>query len=472
MQQTNTPITAASTTPDKAVSTRGMGKTFGKSGTQNFNGIISSEEYNARLTGHQALRQYDIMRRSDSTVRAALQMCKLPLLALDRNIEPASDDEFDVYVADFIKAELFDRNVKLHDLLRESLSCFDFGYSVAEKTLQLTEFQGQPRIGIANIGFRKQTSIYSWETPDGKPGITQQLIGEDNAGIPMVKLMVFTHEREGDNYEGISLLRYAFKDWDMKDKLVLVNAIALEKLAMGIPILKAPADANTTDRTSAREALRQMRMNEEAFMDLPDKWEIEMMDMKANSTKDVIPTIQYHDRQILLSVLGQFLALGASDASGSRAVSSDHSKMFLLSEEAVNKNLMTVIQEQLINQLCDLNFSELPNGYPKLTSSKLGDEDIVALADGVNKLMTAGALTADPDMEDHLRKSMHLPLLPDDMKENYLDLKAKTTPVVDKKIEDQQTKDDLAKEKKTVKASAIDNAKKARQGLIDVILAD
>lgn len=456
------------------VTTKGMGKTFGESGTNIFKGIITSEEYNTRLTGQQALRQYDIMRRSDSTVRAALQVCKLPLLALDRTIEPASDDPEDVYAANFIKRELFDRNIDLHNIIRQGLTMFEFGYSAAEKTFDLTEFEGQTRIGIANIGFRKQTSVFAWETSTGDPGIIQQL-WDRQVDIPRVKLMVFTHDQEGENYNGISLLRYAFKDWDIKDKLILVNAIALEKLAMGVPILKAPAEADASDREKARAALRQFRANEEAFMEMPDKWEIEMMDMKANSTKDVLPTIQYHDRQIVFSVLAQFLALGAADASGSRAVSSDHSKLFLLSEEAVNKNIVTVIQEQLIKQLCDLNFSNLKNGYPKLTSSKLGDEDITALADGVGKLMTAGALTADPDMEDHLRKSMHLPLLPDDMRKNYIEIKKalpeKTKTAPDKAKTDDAEDDLEDDDEKTIKAS-LHEARKARSNLIDVIVRD
>ena len=214
-----------------------------------------------------------------------------------------------------------------------------------------------------------------------------------------------------------------------------------------------------------------------------------MLDMKANSTKDVIPTIQYHDRQIQLSVLAQFLALGASDASGSRAVSTDHSKLFLLSEEAVAKNIQSAIQAQLIKQLCDLNFANLPNGYPKLVFSKIGDdEDVVATATAIKELMLAGAITAEPETEENLRERLRLPGLPEAFKEAFeyeqqqaaKDRKAgvKPTPKLkpgeepkptDLKPEDKNANPD--KQKQEIEASAIANGEVAKQQLLAVIMA-
>jgi hypothetical protein len=493
-----TDTTNTQTTP----STKGLGKEQGQSGTVIFKGIITQEEYNTKLSNQiSANRVYDTMRRSDATVRSTLQVCKLPLLAATWDLEAASDDKLDQYVQRFVKRELFERNLNWHNFLREGLTMFEFGFSVAEKTLELTEFESQTRIGIKKIGFRKQRSIYAWETIEGKEGVTQQLIGEQ-ISIPMEKLIIFTNDKEGDNYTGISLLRYAYKHWDIKDKLDIINAIALEKLAVGVPVLKKPKDADSEDLAAARAALRQFRANEEGYQEIPVGWDLEMLDMKANSTKDVIPTIQYHDRQIQMSVLAQFLSLGASDASGSRAVSEDHSKLFLLSEEAVAKNIQATLQEQLIKQICDLNFADLPNGYPTLTFSKIGDEDTASLAESVNKLMQAGAITYDPYVEDYIRKLLKLPDLPEETINAFAQAlkdqeKARkeaakngtTPPAADpakggtsgSKLENEKTaaddipaddpKPDPQKNKTAIEASAINEARAARKKLIDVIVS-
>lgn len=465
--------------------TKGMGKQLGKSGTTIFSGYITGEEYNPNLTGKQAIKNYEIMRRSDATVHATLQVCKLPILSTRWKINPASDDEIDQQRAKFIQRELFERNVVFSNFLREGLTSLDFGFAVAETTLELTDFEGMPMIGIANIGFRKQVSILKWETDDQREGVTQLLATGESASIPAVKLIIFTNDKEGDNHEGISLLRYAYKHWHIKDKLDLINAIALEKMGVGVPILKKPANADATELENAREVMRNFRANEESYLEIPIGWEVDMMDMKANSTKDIIPSIQYHDRQITKSVLAQFLELGANDASGSRAVSQDHSKLFMLSEEATARNIQNTIQEQLIKRLCDLNFSEMPNGYPQLVFDKIGSDDAATTADSLQKFVTAGVLTAGPEVEEYVRELLHLPVMPEEARKIYeAKQKASMAGIVensdggtkpnDKKINPDDLPDETKKptpkqNKEDIEASALADAKAARARLISAV---
>lgn len=408
-------------------SVRKFGNSQGSSGTYIFNGVISQEEYNLNLVGQNGKKIYDTMRRSDSSIHATLQVCKLPILSTTWTVEPASEDEGDQYIARFIENELMKRKVNWHDFLREALTMFDFGFSVFEKTYELIEFEGKTRVGIKELGSRKQRSVLYWTTKDGQAGVQQQLLGggtnsKDPTGlvqIPMPKLIVFTNEKEGDNYEGISVLRFAYKDWDIKDKLTLVHAIALEKMAMGIPIIKPPQTVNPQEQTAARESVRQMRANEESFAEVPFGWDLSMLDMKGQETKDILPTLQYLDKQISKSVLAQFLELGSGKSGGSKALSQDHSQLFMLSEEAAAKTVASTIQSALIQQLCDLNFSNLPNGYPELKFGKIGDDDITIAASAANQLALAGLLTPDPNLEDHLRDTMHLPPLAEQIHEVY-----------------------------------------------------
>lgn len=446
----------------KKPTTRRMGKTIGASGTRIISGYISDEEYNSGLVGKTGIREFDKMRRSDATVRSALQVVKLPVLSAEWTVDPASDDEQDVARCEFIKDELFNV-LDWSRFMREAMTFLEFGHAIAEKTLMLRNYDGRPMIGIKEVGFRKQTTIEGWELDNGRPGVQQLLPEGGVVEIPREKLMYFVNDIEGENYEGTSLLRYAYRDWDMKYKLILINGIGLERQGTGQPVIKHPADASPAEIAKADEVMREFRTNEEAYQRLPVGWELEMLDMKANTTKEILPTIQYHDRQIHTSVLAQFLSLGASDASGSRAVSEDQSKLFLMSEQALAKTLRDTIQKELINPICDLNFTDMPNGYPQLTFSRIGDEDLKEISESVSKLMSSGAITYTLETENHIRRIAKMAEITEEEMEK-----------IKQEKEDEQAKEDLAKQKNKdpdVEASqAVNAAKVARRKLIDVLV--
>jgi hypothetical protein len=456
--------------------------TIGASGTQIYHGYITGEEYNKNLIGKPGIRVYEQMRRGDSTVHATLLVCKLPIIETTYDIQGVDDeDPVEKYKADFIRNELFDGAIVFDEFIREALSMFDFGFSVFEKTLMLKTFEGKTRIGIAKLGSRKQYTIQKWELDNGQEGVVQQLISS-LAQIPREKLIIFTNEKEGDNYEGISLLRFAYKPWYMKDTLEIVNGIALERQGVGIPVLTTDMNGLVTapsDKAAAENILRNIRANEEGFITKNQSMEVGFMDMKGNSTKEILPTIQYQDRQIVRSVLAQFLELGGNmgAAGGAKALSEDHSQLFEKSLQAVAKNLVASIQQQLINQLCDLNFTDMSKGYPKLIAGDIGDTDITSLASAVNNLMVAGALTPDPDMENHIRDVLHFPKLPEDKYDNFDALHAKpVTPapvVVAPPTETPKPGDVPVPPEKPVKASSlIEEARTMRKRIINVLHED
>jgi phage gp29-like protein len=470
--------TTNNTTPPKDSS-----KELGVSGTIIQNGYIVGEEYNRTLLGKAALRIYDEMRKGDSHVRGALRVVKQPLLSATWDMQPASDvdgnvSDQDIEVAEFCESQILEGKIKFKKFLREILTGLDFGHSVFEKVYGPTEYNGKARIGLEKVAYRKQTTIYRWVTKDGKPGITQQYLGH-NASIPRDKLVVFTNEQEGDNYEGISLLRYVYKDWHMKHTLELVNGIGLEKQSVGVPMVSAKTGMtpSETDKEKARDALANMRANEKSFMDIPSTMTVEMMDMKGGTTKDVLPTLAYHKRGIYESVLANFMDLGGSSGSGAKSLSGDLTSLFLKAEEDLATNIVEVVTDDIIKQLCDLNFTDLPNGYPKLTFGSISDDDLEKLAISVNKLMIAGAITPDAELEDNIRTRYRFPSLPKEIKDNYAELKAKpvapgptptVAPVSETKIKE-VTNDTNAKD--TTKASVIADAKIIQRKLIDVLVS-
>lgn len=396
---------------DKAIepkdpSIRDVMTEFGGTGTIIVGGILSNNDYNLDLTGTQRVILYDQMRKGDATVRAALLAVKLPILSANWYIKPAEDTDDAKKIAEFIDKQLFhSMEITWTDWLRHCLNFLDYGSMVFEKVFRLNE---DGTIGWEKFAPRLTNTIYRWRMLDNvTKGITQILPTGGMRQIPDWKLMMFVNEQEGENYEGISILRSAYKSWYMKDALYKIDGMATERQGLGVPYVKVPPNANDQDRAKVEELMRNLRANEQANITVPVGWEIGFMDMHATNIKDAKDMILHHDRQITKSVLAQFLELGGSNSSGSRAVSQPHQELFLLSEKAIATKVKDMVNIKAIKELVDLNFNT--DKYPTLEHSDIGDVDITALSTALTSLSASGLVTATPAVEQYLRSVLGLP---------------------------------------------------------------
>lgn len=390
-------------------------KELGGTGTTIFGGQISDEEYVSDLRGTSALTTYDKMRRSDGVVKASLMACGLPIRSANWYIKPASDEDKDKEIADFVSQNLFEgMTITWDDFLRQALLCLAFGFSVFEKVFQPVEFQGKQMIGWKKFSPRMQKTVFKWETEDGGDGITQLLPNGVKASIPIEKLLIFTHQKEGDNWQGMSILRSAYRPWFFKNHIEKINAIAFERQGLGIPYGILPKGYTSQDRNTMEELLKNVRANEQGYLIQPEGWEIEFKDMKAGTTKDPDETIRRYNREILISVLAQFLDLG-SGSTGSRALSTDQSATFHNNLIAIAKTIQDIINKYAIRQLVDLNYTV--EEYPVLEYSYIGIPRYKDIAESLSKLVHQGAIIPDERMENHLRQLMDLPEKEEDAEE-------------------------------------------------------
>jgi len=92
-----------------------------------------NEEYLTELTGTGAAEVYDKMRRNDSQVILALSAPINAILGGAWGITPASSEEKDKEIADFVKFIFFkDLDKPFPEKLREILSFIAFGYDAYE----------------------------------------------------------------------------------------------------------------------------------------------------------------------------------------------------------------------------------------------------------------------------------------------------------------------------------------------------
>lgn len=382
------------------------GKSVKEIGDSNilFNGVIGGQEYNIQLKGTRRIAKYDEMRLGDAHVGASLKVLKLPLLSANWRIQPGGNGKGkNKEIADFIDDALFNQPTRTwQETLTNILLHLDYGVMPFEIIYKWTE---DDRVTLHKLAVRHPRTISKWELKDGANGV-EQTTEKGVFYIPMEKMIIFVNEKEGDNWEGKSVLRNAFKHWLFKDKAELIEVMAMEKHGLGIPRGKTPTGATADDEAKMDNVLKNMRANEDGFVRHPQDWEIDFLDMKAGSIKNPNDFIKRQEWAIMLNVLATFMQMG-SGAVGSFALFKGSNTFFLMALEYVAKHIAETINKYLIKKLVDFNFET--DTYPELVYDKIGEVDVNTLTTALQRAIQTGVLTVDPELEVYLREVMDLP---------------------------------------------------------------
>lgn len=383
------------------------GVEVGDSGTEILNGIVS-EEYNTKLRDTRGVKIYDEMRASDGTIKAVILSTSLPIRRAKWFVKAADESEQAAKIAEFVENNLFEwMTISWADFLRQSLLCLPLGVMVFEKVFESRTWNGTEYITWKKFAPRMPKSIQKWETESGELGIQQRKQDGNLVDIPMAKLLVFVNEMEGDNWWGTSILRAAYKHWFIKNNFYRIDNIAFERQGLGVPYAKMPENFTDADRAKAETVLKNLRANHMAYIIEPHDYEIGFKDMQAKTVRDPMPSVQHHNREIVKSVLAQFLELGATD-SGSRALSEDQSELFLQAIEAIAEQIAGTINKHAIKQLVDLNFGE-QDVYPELTFTGISRADVEKLANAYSTLIMSEGIKAGEADEQYFRELLGLP---------------------------------------------------------------
>lgn len=434
---------------------------LGATGTQFFSGFISGEEYNPNLQGQAGLKIYDEMRRSDAMVKATLLAIGLPIRQAVWRVEAASDDNRDQEIAEFVRNNLFGgMSITWDDFLRQALLHLTFGYMMFERVYKLEN----NKILLKKLAPRLPKTLYKWMVADdgGLEYIVQFVLKGATyiyADIPVDRLLIFTNEKEGANYEGISVLRSAYKHWYVKNQLYKIDAIKHDRWGIGIPVVSLPEKSIDLDidKTRAEALAKNLRAHEQAYVIKPFGFGVELLAMPTRVGTNVMPSVQHHNEQIVVNILAQFLTLGTTK-SGNRALGGSFQDLFLLSLQSIAKYTEDTINRYCIKSLVDYNF--ITDRYPKLKASKIKETSFTNLADAVSKLMNVGALTPDEELEDYVREIGSLPTKP----------KPKTQKTIEYRLKESGYWRELTEPEKVLNLREIDNqTERAKTQLSDKI---
>lgn len=387
----------------------------GSTGSYNYSGY-PAEEYLNTLRGRNRAEVYDQMRRSDHQIHMCLTAVKSPILSATWEIQPGDpDDPQAMQDKELVEHILFhDMEHSWKHKLREILTFLDFGHSVFEITDKIVV--GHKKFGtfngIRSLGWRSPRTIERWNLnpEDGTlKSVSQYAFGDLQkfVDIPAEYLLVFSHQMEGSNYEGISALRHCYGPWLRKDNYLKLNAIGIERFAIPTPIAEVPDIAlNNEQYNNLIASLNAYATNTANYLTYPKGW---LVDLKTNTydPSKVEASIDAEDRRISKAFLTNFLELGMGSSGGAYALSNDLSDFMLGSLVHIASMIEDVINQQLIPRIIQLNYGPR-EVYPKLAASGIDERAGKDLAMALKNLVDSAIIIPDDPMEEQIRKRFKL----------------------------------------------------------------
>jgi hypothetical protein len=382
----------------------------------NYNWWLYEEETTPELIWPQSISVYDSMRRTDAQVASVLRAVNLPVRRTQWRIDPAGARPRVVkFVADDLGLPIVGKGKQKppprakdkfswQEHLRLALLELVYGHMYFEQVYTVNDAGTEAhlrklaprmpktieRIDVASDG--GLISIQQWWTK----------INTRPQPIPVDRLVAYVHDREGGNWLGSSILRPAYKNWLIKDRLLRVQAQTIERNGMGIPLYTAAE--TETDLTAGLGMATSWRAGEAAGSAVPYGASLKLVGVEG-TLPDADPAIRYHDEQIARAVLAHFLNLGTQ--TGSWALGATFADFFVFSLQTLAQQIADVTTQHVIEDIVDVNFGE-NEPAPKLVFDEIGSQQ-AATAQALKMLVDAGVIHPDQILEETSRQQYGLP---------------------------------------------------------------
>lgn len=389
---------------------------IGSSGTDIFSGYID-EDYLSTLKGTQRADEFDKIRRSDHDVMMLLAAVKNLIKSAVWDVEPANQDDAEsVADAELIKHIFFnDMATPWEQYVTEALTAADFGFAIFERVHKLVE--NHPKfgsyVGLKKLAWRSPRTIERWNInkETGELESVTQIAQGDLAkyvDIPAKFLTIITLQREGDNFEGISMLRGIYGCYKRKAVYMKLNAIGVEKFAIPTPTLQIPeVDISSDQYTNAIDALENFVSHESQYLTYPQGWDLKLVNNTYDPEK-VEKSVDAEGARMARAFLANFLNLGQGGSSGSYALSNDLSDFFMSGLEFLAKLIVAHLNRVVIPELIEMSRGKR-EAYPKIIHSGIADKAGKELAETLLNLANGLYITPDDKTEEFLRKKYNLP---------------------------------------------------------------
>lgn len=196
--------------------------------------------------------------------------------------------------------------------------------------------------------------------------------------VPTRKCIHYAHDAQGKfgNPYGRSLLRRAYKHWVLKDAVLQMLAVALDRKGTPLQVWYVDPNASFIDTNKvdgsgdytgqsigirAQLAVKQAlsKVHNDSVVIMPGKKgqfvEHDFIEQSSNA-QDFIATLNYLDTRIMRALLIPNLVFSSGDGSGSFALGQEHAKTFDKILDGMLDGFIQTIMRQLVMEIIAYNF--------------------------------------------------------------------------------------------------------------------
>lgn len=391
-------------------------KPQGVPGTSAPSGYLTNRDRNREVTGPKGygtpgdIGEYLHAAATEPAVASCLSAMVLPIARGEWSI--GADDDADEEVVEFVRKVFFEElTPDFRDIVREtSRAMLAAGFHVHEP---LFRRRADGSIGLRTLAPRPAWTVSRFiYAEDGElQALEQQAPGVDGryrtVTLPAADLLIFTHDREGTDPTGKSIIRPVVRDVRIKDYLKRLISVRNEKEAVGVPIGTYPTAASDGEKDAFEAALAGYRAHERSYIMVPEGFSVTIPEGKPGSSDALRADAAYLTVEIQSVFLQAWQSLGQSgSSSGGRAVGEVQADPYYLALEAVMSELCGPL-DKLLRRVVDLNFGPQEH-YPYFVPPSLRVEDVLGQIQPILEAIKAGGVSATVDVENVLRERLKL----------------------------------------------------------------
>lgn len=358
-----------------------------------------------------SVRVYQRMRRQDAQVISVLKAVTLPVLRTGWRVDPAgARPEVVALVAEDLGLPIagqedrqpsrrsrgrFSWQQHIEWALKLSLA---FGHMYFEQQAVVDD-AGMVRLRKLAPRMPSTLSAINVERDGGLKSIEQHFAQRP---IQVNRLVAYVHDQDPGDWVGTSVLRSAYKNWLLKDRLLRVDAQVIERNGMGVPLYTGAE--GELDLEPGRKMAQDWRSGDASGAAVAHGANLALRGVEG-TLPPALPSIRYHDEQIARSALLHFLNLGTQ--TGSWALGTTFADFFTYALQTQAEWVRGIATAHVVEDIVDWNWGP-DEPAPRIECDEIGSRH-AATAEAIKLLLDSGALSQDQALERHLRQEYGLP---------------------------------------------------------------
>jgi hypothetical protein len=354
-------------------------------------------------------RDFKDMLDKDGKAQGIESLLAFPIIAAPRDIQGAKGDKGEAdKIREILTANPYEggMSTSLETLISQMTASMTYKRTYFEKVYTIRD---DGKVGYRKIAWRPpETCELALHAENGDyMGFRQTKItygldkGIDEYGyvmIPPHRAFVYIHGVWRDPVEGISAMQIPYWCYQTKQRIRFLWYQFLENNVLPKTVVKHP------DEAKAREDAKKFAtMKARAVIGMEQQTSVDAYESAGHGAAGYIEAIRFLDSEMSNSVLGGFMDLTASAASGkgSFALSEDQSKLFLRTRRVVARDMARQFNEQVIAPLVIYNFGRKA-AFPQLKFGPLSEANEATVLNLFETLATAARPTVPNEFYDEL----------------------------------------------------------------------